>query len=80
MTKIRDTCLINVLKSKVDFFYLPANYFITISCTYLTFIGVLQECYAPQINTDFEYEKIVVGWLRCRVIRYNKSKPQKFIT
>lgn len=56
MTKIRDTCLINILKK------------------------VLQECYAPQINTDYEYEKIVVGWLRCRVLRYNKSKSQKFIT
>jgi len=41
-----------------------------------TFLGVLQECYDPQINTDFEFEKIVAGWLKYSVSRYNKS--QKF--
>ncbi|XP_015374779.1 PREDICTED: uncharacterized protein LOC107169528 [Diuraphis noxia] len=39
---------------------------------------ILQKCYDPQINTDFEFEKIVVGWLKYSVSRYNKSKPQKF--
>ncbi|KAL4104192.1 hypothetical protein QTP88_019501 [Uroleucon formosanum] len=41
---------------------------------------VLQECYAPQINTDFEYEQTVAGWLKYRVLRYNKSKSQKLKT
>lgn len=50
VTKIRDTCLIMILKR------------------------VLQEHYAPQINTDYEFEKIVASWLKCVVSRHNKSK------
>ncbi|KAL5237493.1 hypothetical protein ACI65C_004903 [Semiaphis heraclei] len=52
LTKLRDTCLIKILKR------------------------VLQECYDAHINTDFEFEKIVAGWLKYSVLRYNKS--QKF--
>ncbi|XP_022180443.1 uncharacterized protein LOC111040740 isoform X2 [Myzus persicae] len=53
LTKIRDTCLIKILKK------------------------VLQECYDPQINTDFEFKKIVAVWLKCSVSRYNRSMSQK---
>lgn len=77
LTKIRDTCLIKILKSKEDFFYLPGNYFISMSCMFLIFIEVLQECYDPQINTDFEFKKIVAVWLKCSVSRYNRSMSQK---
>ncbi|XP_060845037.1 uncharacterized protein LOC132924634 [Rhopalosiphum padi] len=45
-------------------------------CLIMILKRVVQECYAPQINTDLEFEKIVVGWLKSVVTRYNKSKAK----
>ncbi|XP_025208607.1 uncharacterized protein LOC112603978 [Melanaphis sacchari] len=45
-------------------------------CLIMILKKVVQECYSPQINTDFEFEKIVAGWLKCVVTRYNKTKAK----